>query len=305
MSVGAFLLMGTPGSGGSSSPPATPALAVADNGDGTGAVATISGSATGSTNTVYTAPWAAAGNNLTWAAATPRTGDGTVALSLADGFYVARCESTVGGIPAVQGAGWTEPVFQVTGGSTYTSVHKALAESVANTIRGMLGTSIIGPVADSVRVRKVPWTNDYSSISPIPADKTHALPAIIVTYFDTETFDPTAGVNIRDDIGYPLAICFQQANNGAGQAAAENNDDSFLRWREAVERTFTHLRGVTSNAGKKGYLDVTANGVAYTFHNCIARPGTIFDWNRWKSDAGSFDFGWLLFTFIVRRPGGA
>ena len=288
-------------------PPATPALSQpADKADGTGATATISGSTAGSANTVYTAPWTGAGGNLTWTASATRTGDGAVSLSLSNGFYLVYCESVLAGLPSLPS---NFPAFQTTGGTTYAAVHKALAEKVKTQIQGMLGNSIIGPVADSVRVRKVPSTIDFGSIDPdtlllpVGSDKKHAWPAILVCYFDLETLNPLAGTNIRDDIGYPLAILMMQPNNTANTVASEDGDDTMLRWREVLERTFTHLRGVQSTAGKNGFLDVTANAVNYTFHDCTAKPGSIFDWNRWKSPGGNFDYGWLVFNFIVRRPG--
>lgn len=304
MPAGAYLLLGTPGSSGT--PPATPDLTVTNNGDGTGATATITGSAIGSSNVVSTAPWIAPGANLTWTAASPRTGDGTVSLSLANGVYVARCQSTLGGLPAADG---DQPVFQTTGGTAYASVHKALAEKAASVIRGLLGSAIVGPASNSVRVRKVPYTDDFGSIDPntlaIEGTKKYSFPAILVCYYDLETLDPLAGTNVRDEIGYPITVAFYSPNNAAGKVASEDGDDTFLRWREAVERTFAHLRGVTSTAGIKGYMDVTANSNAYTFHDCKVKPGSIFDYARWKAAGGSYDFGWLTLNFVVWRPGGA
>lgn len=70
---------------------ASPTLAVADNGDGTGAVATITGSENGSvTNTVYV--W----DGDSWEDSGDRTGNGTVSLSLAIGKYWAYVQSDDG-----------------------------------------------------------------------------------------------------------------------------------------------------------------------------------------------------------------
>lgn len=78
---------GTGVTAGGGTPPAAPTLAIADNGDGTGGVATITGSTAGSTNTVFgrrldgarIAAWTDLGN---------RVGDGTVALALTPGDYL-------------------------------------------------------------------------------------------------------------------------------------------------------------------------------------------------------------------------
>lgn len=186
----------------------------------------------------------------------------------------------------------------------YSAVHKALAENVAAYIRNtMLGASIIGVDKDSVRVRKVPVTADFGTMDlntgKIAGDKTHAWPAILVCYYDFETFDAVAGSNARDEIGYPIAVVFVQPNNFSGGVPSEDGDDQFLRWREAVERTYSHLRGVG------GQITVTANTVNYIFHNCTVKPGSIFDWNRWRPDGQGLDFGWLILNFILWRPGGA
>lgn len=80
-------------------PPNTPTLTVADNGNGTGATATISGSSAGSSNTVEVSKIGVDGA-LTQTAFGPRTGDGTVALSLSDGPYVATVTSSLNGLYA-------------------------------------------------------------------------------------------------------------------------------------------------------------------------------------------------------------
>lgn len=69
----------------------TPALSVVDNADGTGAVASIAGSASGTTNTIWVA-----GDGLGFAIAGNRTGNGTVALSLPVGVYWGYVASTNG-----------------------------------------------------------------------------------------------------------------------------------------------------------------------------------------------------------------
>jgi hypothetical protein len=271
------------------SPPATPALSIADNGDGTGAVATITGSAASSTNIVSTAPWVAAGNNLTWTAATPRTGDGTVALSLTNGLYVARCESTLGGLPAASG---NEPLFQTTGGVSFSSVHKALASSIQSTLQGLIGSGgLTGISSSSIRIRKTPYLGDFSGQNPLPANFSYSLPAIIVCYFDVEEVPPGAGSNVLDEVGYPITIVFAQETQDAA-TPSEAIDDQFLRWREACERTCTLLRGFN------GHLTVTANGLNYTFHKCFFKGGLIFDPERANK---KMDVGWMKFSFVLWR----
>ncbi len=67
-----------------------PTISVADNGDGTGGVATIAGTEAGSTNTVYVAP---ATGPPAFASEGNRSGDGTVNRGLANGTYWAYVTS--------------------------------------------------------------------------------------------------------------------------------------------------------------------------------------------------------------------
>lgn len=184
----------------------------------------------------------------------------------------------------------------------YTSIHKALAESVATTLRGMIGTDITGIVADSIRVRKAPWMGDFGSIDPItsalPAGKSHQLPAIVICYADERLSGK--GTNKEDEIEYPLNVIFARQNNLAGEVASEDNDDVFLRWREVVERTYTHLRGIAGQG-----VTVTANGNNYTFFDCRISFGPVYDFSRFGADGGNIDAGWLKLGFVTWRLGGA
>lgn len=280
--------------GGGSTPPNTPTLTVADNGDGTGAVATVAASSAGSTNTVYTAPWSTAGNNLTWTAATSRTGDGTVALALADGFYVARVESMLAGLPAVQGATWDEPLFQVTGGATFNSVAAALAAKLVTILQGMAGTSLPGIGTNSIRRRKTAYLNDFSGIIPLPADKQFSLPALVVCYFDQFDIPPEEGPQDRDAIYVPITFVFAQETQGYS-TPSEALDDQFLTWQEVVLSTFEHLRGTQITGG---HLPVVAGGKTYTFHNAVYRGGLTFSPERGLKN---LDVGWMKFGFLVWR----
>jgi hypothetical protein len=73
--------------------PDAPVLSVTDNGNGSGAMATVSGSDTGTTNTVYTALVGA----TSWTAKAVISGDGSDALSLTIGQYWAKVESAGSG----------------------------------------------------------------------------------------------------------------------------------------------------------------------------------------------------------------
>lgn len=128
-------------SGGGGSPPATPSLSVADNGDGTGAVATISGSTAGASNTVQAVSLSASGS-VSWTDFGPRTGDGTQALALSDGRYLAIAVSAAGGLDSAPSSPFE---FYVTGGSGNTpSVRAALYSFLSSqaSITALVGSRI-------------------------------------------------------------------------------------------------------------------------------------------------------------------
>jgi hypothetical protein len=111
MPAGTWLLIGQ-GSGGGSSPPATPTLAIA------GATATVSGSTSGSTNTIDVAPLGL--GSSAWTSAGSRTSDGTVDLSaLSPGAYDAVCQSVLAGLPALVS---NKVGFTISNGGTRTVV---------------------------------------------------------------------------------------------------------------------------------------------------------------------------------------
>lgn len=90
----ANLLKGFGPTGGGSTDPNIVTITVADNADGTGGVATLSGSTGGATNNVYVS----ADSPISFSLAGTRSGDGTVALSLVAGDYLAYVDSVVGSL---------------------------------------------------------------------------------------------------------------------------------------------------------------------------------------------------------------
>lgn len=87
--------LGTVGaSGGGGGAINTPVLAVADNADGTGAVATITNATGGTTNTVMVGNWNRGIGSVTFTSGGSRTGNGTVSLALAVGIYWGYVQST-------------------------------------------------------------------------------------------------------------------------------------------------------------------------------------------------------------------
>ena len=78
--------------------PATPTISVVDQEDGTGATLTISGSDAGSSNEAFVSTWAGITGSIgPWTSAGTNTGDGTIDLSLSDGYHWVYVTSTASG----------------------------------------------------------------------------------------------------------------------------------------------------------------------------------------------------------------
>lgn len=137
--VVANLLRGFGPSGGSA--PASPTLAVSDNGDGT-ATATITGSSATATNTVYYQQAGAAG----WTSGGSRIGNGTVTLSLSNGRYFGYVSSLLDGSTAVSNV----VTFIVRNGSlsNYQLVHSPSQIVSQLMIELALGSSVTDGVPD-------------------------------------------------------------------------------------------------------------------------------------------------------------
>jgi hypothetical protein len=87
---------------------------VADHKDGSGATATITGSASGSLNVVNVAPWTGANGSLAFVNVGNRVGDGDVTLSLTNAQRLAFVTSTVGSLSSVS----NDYAFTTTGGAS-------------------------------------------------------------------------------------------------------------------------------------------------------------------------------------------
>lgn len=274
--------------GGGGSPPATPSLSVVANNNGT-ATATVSGSTSGSTNEIEVIGLGSLGAE-SWTDAGSRTGDGDVTLTLSNGSYSARCQSTLAGVAALDSSNaFNFTISGATPATTYNSPHAALAHSVQATIIGLLGTRITGIVSDSVRVRKIPYGSDFASS---PATGQHALPGILIVYSDREQDAGT--FSDRDDIGYPVTIVFATKDTtAAGIVDPEGNDDLYLSWRQAISDVLRNRPYTITNYPRCNPT---------TFQECRLEYGPIVDWSRWQKD--QIFVGAFTLRFILRKQRG-
>lgn len=191
-----------------------PALSVVDNADGSGAVATISGSTPGTTNTVYVADWP----GQAWAQGGQLTGDGTVALSSAVGPHWAAVLSQSAAAAAVS----LMVQFRVTDG-TQAVFYRCLA-AVRDTIAG-LGLAGIGPA--DIMLWKVPWVSRLAQF-----------PGIAVTPAPERVLPVEAQ---RDDVEYGVNVAMARKSN---QDLTDSG--AVLLWREQISRALRYrpLAGV-------------------------------------------------------------
>lgn len=172
----------------------------------------------------------------------------------------------------------------------YNSPHAAVAHSVQASILGLIGTKITGIVADSVRVRKVPFLNDFTA-----PNAAHALPGILIVYGDKER--DLAGVNDRDDIGFPVRIGFiKKGADSQGRTDFESDDDVSLTWRKVISDYFRNQPYTITN-----YTVVNP----LVFQTCTIEYESIFNAPRGQQDqlfVGAFTLIFVLRKFRGSNP---
>lgn len=195
-----------------------PTFTIADNGDGTGAVATIGGTS-GAANSVLVASWSGT-SSTGWLSGGSRTGDGTVALSLDAGYYwaILLVDSLPRGL-----------VYFHTTSSSY-SVHYQCALATQTAIRNL---ALTGVDSDDVVVQKLPWDQK----------NTGTYPKIVIATAGTESMARGAGTNIRDDVGYPVIVSIFDRD----EETLTSNHSRNLLWRQSIARAMRNqsVSGVT------------------------------------------------------------
>ncbi len=226
MSLVANLLQSLGPAGGGGPGPTTPTLTVADNGDDTGATATIAGGDSDSTNVVYTI---AVDNDFDSAlpvSSGTRVGNGTVALSsLSAGLYWAYNIAT----SPDGGEVVTHPVyFRVTTGID--AVHwRCITDIQAKMV--LLGLSSI--VSGSIILRKLPIEEGIGEEGGVP------LPCVILSP-TKEQIKHSSGTNKQDDIGYGVQVVVLSSTGEEREIALENG--TYMKWREDISRAFRHQK---------------------------------------------------------------
>lgn len=185
-------------------------LAISDKADGTGATATIAGSGGASVTIQVQRP-----GDIAWTVAGTITGDGTVSLPLASGYFwgVALAAGVVSNLVYFPATTNTDAV-----------AYRCLTGAQAG-IQTLSTAGTIGVKASHVYVKMV------------LDDKNMHLPAIALTPTDTEQI-LTTGTNAKDDISHPV-VCQIVDRNSKDYVAKL---PTYLRWRERIIRFFIHQR---------------------------------------------------------------
>ncbi len=213
-----------------------PTLSIADNADGTGGVATISGATAGTIQDVFAQKVDGDLGTNTWEMVGTRTSDGTVNVTPTaglTGYYWWHCESTdESDSGSDSGGADDETVISNLVYQNLTSGSEAVMEQCLTGVQSRIqGLSLLDIPNANIVIHKA------AEESKVPK------PAVIISPAGPETMVPTAGTNVRDDVGYPVFV---------GIVAADNRDQTtdrakYLKWREQIARAFRnqHLPGVT------------------------------------------------------------
>jgi hypothetical protein len=270
MSLGGMILTGFGASGGGGTELATPALAVVDNGDGT-VTATVSGSTSGSTNTLYYQTQTGAFGGGTWTAAAGRSGDGTIAATVPPGFYWWYVGSAIAPDLTV-----SNMVYQNVASQT-DPVHLQCLSAVQAVVQSL---SLAGVAASSVVIKKLAADRILGSLKagtlgvPLPA---------VVLVAETERQDAALGNNALDDIVYPVRAILVLVDNQEPTLAA--GLPTVLEWRQKLNRAFRQQR----LAGAATIIDT------------VVEPDAIADPQGW---AAGFYVSAISFRFTSREPRG-
>ena len=213
-----------------------PTLTIADNADGTGAVATIAGATAGTTNTVYTSNWPL----TTFASGGSRTGDGVVALTLGNGPHLAYVISTYGDVTNVSNL----VHFRTT------DTGQAILKDCLDAVRTMiLGLSLADLTSANVVVRKLPWNRE-------PLDEGVFIHPVPERYGQ--------GTNLRDDVGYGVMVTMIRKSN----QNLTSNMNAFAVWRQSISNA---LRRGSSTFGVAEVYNLTIEPAAVYLPEAFAK----------------------------------
>lgn len=194
-----------------------PSLAIVDNGDGTGAVATIVDSDVTAVNMIQVLRLEHGFLDMQIEDVQSRIGDGEVTLDLSPGLYFGLIASTVNGRTATSSLVF----FRVTLGNE--PMHYSILQAAGSVIGAL---SLEGLPAGHLIVRAQP-----------PASGVVVVPSIVVTT-EGETEQELSGWNDKDQISYPVRVLFFLESG----VTNEIDESRLYGWREAIRKAFRKQR---------------------------------------------------------------
>lgn len=185
-----------------------------DNANGTGLVATVVGSAGGSSNQLYYARHYGGILSASWTLGGSRTGDGTIAVSLTDmGPYWLYLVNTNGATVTVTRV----RAFQVTDAATADSVYYRVLEAVVARLQSL---SLSGISSSDIKLQKIPWNGKDAISKGIIVSPLRDLGA--------------ATSNLSDDNIYQVQITFLRKNS----LDLVTGLSTELLWRQTAQNAF-------------------------------------------------------------------
>lgn len=260
--VAALLKQFGPTTGGSvGPPPSSPVLSAADNGNDTGATATISGASAGTTNLFYAAPWSGGMVPGSWTSYGNRVGNGTKTLPLAAGYWWIYCLST--------GSDLQQAISNVTAVRVTTGAADVFEQCLNGVLAKIQGLSLTGLLSTSLAVSKFPHRRALPDFATIPA-----ISGGLVCPLRDSMQPVTSGQN---DIAYEVLVTLWYPSNKSLTA----NIGPHLKWRKTILDSFQVVSGQAALAGVPAVYNVETD------------PGIVFD-------AASFDSNFDVQQITVR-----
>lgn len=202
----------------------TLALSLVDNQDGTGAVATISGSA-GGANTVFTQRVDLVQNAGVWTSSGTRTGDGTVSLALSPAYYWAYVQNVNGGVTT-----FSPLVYFLASRASQAELTRYL-NALQGTIQTLTLNGLATPPGNIPAARVYRFDTLCEEIMLLMV-----FPCVVISTIGAEQY--LGGTNARDDIGFPglVSIIDRRSPHDA------TGKDSYYLWRQQISRAIRHQR---------------------------------------------------------------
>jgi hypothetical protein len=248
----------------------TLSLTAIDNQNNTGLTGTITGSDSGSVNTVYASVVNQGDDNLTWSPVGTRTSDGTLNLNVAPGYYFFYASGLVGGILTL-----SPPIIAVASIAVLSIQHQCeLAIQAKIQTLQLIGLSTppghLLPQQvyrfDTVMSDQLLLEMQYPAIAVTPAHLPEAIDGRLTG---------------KDDVGYPVQVLIIDRAAPYQQGLA----DTYKLWRQQIIRAIRFQRLVTVPQVMK----------------VVPEPQAILDWQPSKLD---YVYSAVVFRAVNRETRG-